>query len=55
MTVIADTPAAVSGGSGTAADHLWMHFTRMGGFAADPVPVVERGEGAFIYYSGGRR
>ena len=55
MTVIADTSAAVSGGSGTAADHLWMHFTRMGGFAADPVPVVERGEGAFIFDSGGRR
>jgi adenosylmethionine-8-amino-7-oxononanoate aminotransferase len=55
MTVIADTPAAVSGGSGTAADHLWMHFTRMGGFAADPVPVVERGEGAYIFDSDGRR
>ena len=27
----------------------------MGGFAADPVPVVERGEGAFIFDSGGRR
>ena len=55
MTVIADTPAAVPGGSGNAADHLWMHFTRMGSFAANPVPVVERGEGAYIYDSAGRR
>jgi len=55
MTVIADTPAAVPGGSSNAADHLWMHFTRMGGFAADPVPIVERGEGAYIYDSNGRR
>ena len=55
MTVIADTPAAVPGGSGNAADHLWMHFTRMGSFAANPVPVVERGEGAYIYDSTGRR
>jgi adenosylmethionine-8-amino-7-oxononanoate aminotransferase len=55
MTVIADTPAAVSGGSSNAADHLWMHFTRMGSFATKPVPIVERGEGAYIYDSTGRR
>ena len=55
MTVIADTPAAVSGGSSNAADHLWMHFTRMGSFATNPVPIVERGEGAYIYDSNGRR
>jgi adenosylmethionine-8-amino-7-oxononanoate aminotransferase len=55
MTVIADTSAAVSGGSSNAADHLWMHFTRMGSFATNPVPIVERGEGAYIYDSTGRQ
>jgi adenosylmethionine-8-amino-7-oxononanoate aminotransferase len=55
MTVIADTPATVPGGSSNAADHLWMHFTRMGSFATNPVPIVERGEGAYIYDSNGRR
>jgi adenosylmethionine-8-amino-7-oxononanoate aminotransferase len=55
MTVIADTPAAVPGGPSNAADHLWMHFTRMGSFATNPVPIIERGEGAYIYDSNGRR
>ena len=38
-----------------AADHLWMHFTRMGSFATNPVPIIERGEGAYIYDTNGRR
>ena len=37
-------------------DHLWMHFTRMSSYDADhPVPIIERGEGAYIYDSHGRR
>jgi adenosylmethionine-8-amino-7-oxononanoate aminotransferase len=55
MTVIADTPVPVPGGSSNAADHLWMHLSRMGSFATKPVPIVERGEGAYIYDSTGRR
>ena len=55
MTAVADTPAAVPGGSSKATDHLWMHFSRMGSFATEPVPIVERGEGAYIYDSTGRR
>jgi adenosylmethionine-8-amino-7-oxononanoate aminotransferase len=55
MTVIADTPGPVPGASSSAADHLWMHFTRMGSFASNPVPIVERGEGVYIYDSTGRR
>ena len=53
MTTIADAP--VPGGPTHAADHLWMHFTRMGSFATNPVPIVERGEGAYVYASNGRR
>lgn len=55
MTVIADTPAPVPGASSDAADHLWMHFTRMASFTTKPVPIVERGEGVYIYDSNGRR
>jgi adenosylmethionine-8-amino-7-oxononanoate aminotransferase len=55
MTVIADTSGPVPGGSSNAADHLWMHFTRMGSFATNPVPIIERGEGAYLYDSNGRR
>jgi adenosylmethionine-8-amino-7-oxononanoate aminotransferase len=55
MTVIADTPGPVPGGSSNAADHLWMHFTRMGSFATNPVPIIERGEGTYVYDSKGRR
>ena len=53
MTTIADS--TVSGGPAHAADHLWMHFTRMGSFATNTVPIVERGEGAYLYASNGRR
>jgi adenosylmethionine-8-amino-7-oxononanoate aminotransferase len=28
-----------------AKDHLWMHFTRMGGYAQEEVPIIVRGEG----------
>src|SRR5215212_545242 len=45
------TPVA----SGNAAEHLWMHFTRMSSFADKPVPTIERGEGAYIWDTNGRR
>ncbi len=35
--------------------HLWMHMTRMSAYRHDPVPVITRGEGAYIYDSTGRR
>src|SRR5215207_8928275 len=48
------TPDTASG-HGNPADHLWMHFARMGNYADKPVPIVERGEGAYIYDAAGRR
>ncbi len=42
-------------GSRNAADHLWMHFTRMSGYADKPVPTIARGEGAYIWDTNGRR
>ena len=41
--------------SGSAAEHLWMHFTRMSNFTNKPVPTIERGEGAYIWDTNGRR
>jgi adenosylmethionine-8-amino-7-oxononanoate aminotransferase len=40
---------------GNASDHLWMHFTRMSSYATNPVPTIERGEGAYIWDSNGKR
>ncbi|GAA5146201.1 aspartate aminotransferase family protein [Pseudonocardia eucalypti] len=36
-------------------EHLWMHFTRHSGFAEDPVPVIARGEGAYVWDADGKR
>ena len=36
-------------------DHLWMHFTRMSSYDDHPVPVIVRGEGAYIYDQRGTR
>jgi adenosylmethionine-8-amino-7-oxononanoate aminotransferase len=35
--------------------HLWMHFTRMSSYAENDVPVIVRGEGAYVYDTRGRR
>jgi adenosylmethionine-8-amino-7-oxononanoate aminotransferase len=45
---------ATTGPNG-AADHLWLHFARMGTYANKPVPVVERGEGAYLWDTNGRK
>src|SRR5262245_2700755 len=38
-----------------AKDHLWMHFTRMGGYADQEVPIIVRGEGCYLEDASGRR
>jgi adenosylmethionine-8-amino-7-oxononanoate aminotransferase len=38
-----------------AADHLWMHFTRMSSHADAPVPTIARGEGPYVYDTTGKR
>jgi adenosylmethionine-8-amino-7-oxononanoate aminotransferase len=35
--------------------HLWMHFTRMSTYKDADVPVIVRGEGAYVYDDKGRR
>jgi adenosylmethionine-8-amino-7-oxononanoate aminotransferase len=38
-----------------ARDHLWLHFTRMGGYKEHEIPVIVRGEGCYLEDSNGRR
>ena len=37
------------------AHHLWMHFSRMGSYADHEVPVIVRGEGAYVWDQYGKR
>ena len=39
----------------SAKDHLWMHFTRMSSYDNADVPVIVKGEGAYVYDARGRR
>jgi adenosylmethionine-8-amino-7-oxononanoate aminotransferase len=38
-----------------AKDHLWMHFTRMGGYDDQDVPIIVRGEGCYLEDVNGKR
>src|SRR5687767_13863989 len=38
-----------------ARDHLWMHFTRHSTYDTADVPIIVRGEGAYIYDAKGKR
>jgi adenosylmethionine-8-amino-7-oxononanoate aminotransferase len=39
----------------SAKDHLWMHFTRMSSYDNADVPIIVKGEGAYIYDARGKR
>ena len=51
MTALIPPAAGQSG----ATDHLWLHFSRMGSFSDRPVPVMARGDGAYLWDTEGRR
>ena len=38
-----------------ARDHLWLHFTRMGGYRDGDVPIIVRGEGCYLEDANGKR
>ena len=38
-----------------ARDHLWLHFTRMGGYVDGEVPIIVRGEGCYLEDANGKR
>ena len=54
MTEVAPSlsPAALQQ---AARDHLWLHFTRMGGYRDAEVPVIVRGDGCYLEDSKGKR
>jgi len=39
----------------SAKEHLWMHFSRHNADSTAPVPVITRGEGAYVWDSRGKR
>ena len=42
--------------SDSARDNLWLHFTRHSGFEnGAAVPVISRGEGAYVFDENGRK
>jgi adenosylmethionine-8-amino-7-oxononanoate aminotransferase len=55
-TSIEHPPAGVPDATAArAADHLWMHFARQGRHPETPIPVITRGEGAYIWDNQGRK
>ncbi len=38
-----------------ARDHLWMHFTRHSSYDHNPVPLIVRGEGPYLFDADGKR
>jgi adenosylmethionine-8-amino-7-oxononanoate aminotransferase len=38
-----------------ARDHLWLHFTRMGGYADGEIPIIVRGDGCYLEDANGKR
>ncbi len=35
--------------------HLWMHFTRMGSFENQDIPIITHGSGCYVYDSNGKK
>ncbi len=35
--------------------HLWMHFARLGAYAEKDIPIIDRGEGCYLYDIHGKR
>ena len=38
-----------------AKDHLWLHFSSMGAYRDNDIPMIERGEGPYLFDSHGKR
>ena len=38
-----------------ARDHLWLHFTRMGGYQSAEIPIIVSGDGCYLTDSNGKR
>jgi adenosylmethionine-8-amino-7-oxononanoate aminotransferase len=49
------SPEAIAAAQEAAKRHLWLHFTRMSGYADGDVPVIVRGSGPYVFDQRGRR
>jgi len=54
-SMISESNADLSDDQANPSRHLWMHFTRMGDYATKAPPIIERGEGAYIWDTNGKR
>ncbi|HEY2204629.1 MAG TPA: aspartate aminotransferase family protein [Pseudonocardia sp.] len=52
MTATAPNPSSTNR---RAEAHLWPHFSRLSAYTTESVPVIVRGEGAYVYDEAGRR
>ncbi|CAM04856.1 adenosylmethionine-8-amino-7-oxononanoate aminotransferase [Saccharopolyspora erythraea NRRL 2338] len=50
-----ENPAATRTLGDRARDHLWLHFAQHAGYADREIPVITRGEGAYVYDERGKR
>jgi adenosylmethionine-8-amino-7-oxononanoate aminotransferase len=48
-------PSAHEAMQQSARDHLWLHFSRMGAYTDHEMPVIVKGDGAYIWDAQGRR
>jgi len=56
VSTAAPSPAAVENLQEQARRHLWMHFSRMGGYSDEnEIPIITRGDGAYVYDTHGKR
>ncbi len=55
MITLSDMPFSPEHLQEAAKRHLWMHFTRMGSYETQDVPVIVRGEGPWVWDSNGKR
>jgi adenosylmethionine-8-amino-7-oxononanoate aminotransferase len=55
MSVAAGTGLTPQELEHAAQEHLWLHFTRMGGLSEDGLPIIVRGDGCYLEDTRGRR
>ena len=49
------TPTTSSASTTSRTRHLWMHFSRLGGFADHEVPIMAEGKGCYLWDAHGKR
>ena len=55
MSTPAETSLSPTELQRAAHDHLWLHFTRMGGYAEADIPIIVRGDGCYLEDAHGKR